>query len=219
MKRWRIHAPAALRQSFDLALVRKEVGPAASRRSGSGGMRVAPIPPFSFAAVVACLIAGCLQITPTGGGTNTTSGTASDGGSDAYAETATRPAGAGCGIESGSGTQLCTATSLCPDVVVDTQALPHCGFRIRAGASELICACGDQICSMGAFTTCAQAATLLTSQTEQQVCNQVAEGRCSAAVPAAGSSGSSGSSGSPTCDHQCLSECGSGAGCASICGC
>ena len=31
---------------------------------------------------------------------------------------------------------------------------------------------------MGIFTTCSQAAQLLSSQTEQQVCNQLSEGRC-----------------------------------------
>lgn len=176
-------------------------------------MRVAPISLFAFAGSFAL---GCaLQQNSPGGGTGSSAG--SDGGTDAAVDSGVT--GAGCGIESGSRTQLCIATSLCPKVVVDTQAFPHCGFRIRGGASELVCACSDQICSMGAFTTCAQAAKLLGSQTEQQVCTQVVEGRCSAAVPAAGSSGSSGSGGKPTCDRQCLSECGSGAGCASICGC
>ena len=79
----------------------------------------------------------------------------------------------------------------------------------RAASSELVCGCGDSICSMGAFTTCAQAAALLTSQTEQQVCTQLAEGRCSAGVPTPGTSSSSSSSGS-SCDKACLSECGGG---------
>jgi hypothetical protein len=177
-------------------------------------MRIAPVALFAFAA---CIALGCAlqQNAPSGGGTGSAAG--SDGGTDGSADSGV--VGAGCGIESGSGTQLCIATSLCPKVVVDTQAFPHCGFRIRGGSSELVCACTDQICSMGAFTTCAQAAALLKAQTEQQVCTQVGEGRCSAAVPAAGSSGSSGSSSKPTCDKQCLSECGGGSACASICGC
>ena len=123
--------------------------------------------------------------------------------------------GAGCGIESGSGQQLCVATSLCPNVVVDTEAMPHCGFRIKGSSSELVCGCGDAVCSMGAFTTCTQAAALLQSQSEGAVCAQVGEGRCFRGTP---STSSSSSSGSP-CDRSCLQECGSGAGCASICGC
>jgi hypothetical protein len=127
--------------------------------------------------------------------------------------------GAGCGIESGSGQQLCVATSLCPNVVVDTEAMPHCGFRIKGSSSELVCGCGDSICSMGAFTTCTQAAALLQSQSEGAVCAQVGEGRCSVGKPSTSSSSSSSSSSGSTCDRSCLQECGSGAGCASICGC
>lgn len=168
---------------------------------------------FAFAA---CVIVGCgiEQLSQGGGGSDKSASTAADGGSDAAGDSGI--VGGGCGIESGSGTQLCVATSLCPQVAVDTTALPHCGFRIKGSSSELVCACGDQICSMGAFTTCAQAAKLLTSQTEQQVCTQVAEQRCSAGVPAAGSSTSSSGS---SCDKACLSECGGGGACASICGC
>jgi hypothetical protein len=121
--------------------------------------------------------------------------------------------GAGCGTETGSGTQLCVATSLCPNLVVDTQAMPHCGFRVRGGTADLVCGCGTAVCPMGVFTTCAEAAQLLTTQTEQAVCVQLAEGRCF----------ESGTPSSPTahsaCDRTCLKECGGGAACASICNC
>lgn len=177
-------------------------------------MRTAPIFLFSFAAVV---VVGCgiEQLSQGGGGSNKSASTASDAGSDAADSGII---GAGCGIETGSSTQLCVATSQCPNVVVDTTALPHCGFRLRAGASELVCGCGESLCSMGVFTTCAQAASLLTSQTEQQVCTQLAEGRCSAGVPTPGTSSGSSSSGS-RCDKACMADCGGGGACASICGC
>jgi hypothetical protein len=175
-------------------------------------MRIAPA---VLGALAACLLVGCGIEQLTQGGSSTTSSSTADGGAaDASIEAAT---GAGCGIESGSGVQLCVATSACPTVVVDTQALPHCGFRIKGGSAELVCACGESICSMGAYTTCAQAASLLTSQTEGQVCTQLAEERCSVGTPSAGSS--SGASVNPACDRQCLKDCGSGGGCASICGC
>lgn len=179
-------------------------------------MRIAPLSLFAFAA---CLVVGCgiEQLTQGSGGSSSSSAsTTGDGGTDAAGDSGV--VGAGCGVETGSSTQLCVATSLCPTVVVDTTALPHCGFRIKGGSSELVCGCGDSICSMGAFTTCAQAAALLTSQTEQQVCVQLAEGRCSAGVPTPSTSSSSGSSGS-TCDKTCMAECGGGSACASICGC
>jgi hypothetical protein len=178
-------------------------------------MRTAPLSLFAFSA---CVIVGCgiEQLSQGGSGSSTSASTPADGGTDAAGDSGV--IGAGCGIESGSGTQLCVATSACPTVVVDTQALPHCGFRIKAGASELVCGCGDSICSMGAYTTCAQAAALLSSQTEQQVCTQLAEGRCSAGVPTPSTSSSSGSSGS-SCDKACMAEWGGGGACASICGC
>lgn len=144
-------------------------------------------------------------------GGSTKAAPAGDGGSDAEAGIV----GAGCGIESGSGQAMCVATSLCPKVFVDTQALPHCGFRVKGNGAELVCACGESICSMGAYTTCAQAAALLSTQTEAAVCTQVAEGRCFAGTPSTSSSSGS----NPGCDRPCLKECGSGAGCASICGC
>lgn len=178
-------------------------------------MRIVPVAIF---VLVPCLVAGCAlaQLSQGGGGGESAGG--SDGGKAGDADGAVR--GAGCGIDSLSGAELCVATSLCPNVVVDTQAFPHCGFRIKSGASELVCGCGDAICSMGPFTTCAQAVQLLKSQTEGAVCAQVGEDRCTRGAPApSGSSGASGSGGGPTCDHSCLQECGAGAGCASICGC
>lgn len=131
--------------------------------------------------------------------------------------------GQGCGVESQSGLTLCTATSMCPQVVVDTQAFPHCGFRIRGASVDLVCGCNGYVCPMGVFTSCTQATDLLTSQTEGAVCTQVNEGRCAAAAGSSsgssGSSGSSSSSGGAGCDRQCLAECGGGAACASVCNC
>lgn len=147
-----------------------------------------------------------------GGAPSSSDGGAGEGGADASVQ------GAGCGVEGESNTTLCRATSACPNVVVDSQALPNCGFRIRGAVVDLVCACGPSLCSMGTYATCAQAAQLLTTQTEQQVCLQSYEGRCTATGTSTSSSGgSSGQSG--TCDKACLSECGGGAACASICGC
>jgi len=169
----------------------------------------------TLAATVTFTLVGCglESITQGGGGGTSSTG---DGGADAAAEAGIT--GAGCGVEPTSGANLCRATSQCPSVVVDSQEHPHCGFRIKGSASELVCGCGDSVCSMGAFTTCAQAAQLLAAQSEAQVCTQIAEGRCTAASPGASSSSSGGSSGS-TCDKTCLAECGGGAACASVCGC
>jgi len=175
-------------------------------------MRIASLtgPVVTLATVVAF---GCgIEQLSQGGSTATASDGGADGGDSGVL-------GAGCGIESVSGQQLCIATSICPKVVVNTEAMPHCGFRIKGNASELVCGCGDSVCSMGAFTTCSQAAALLQSQSEGAVCAQVGEGRCFTGKPSGGASSSSSSSSGSTCDRSCLQECGSAAGCASICGC
>jgi hypothetical protein len=141
-----------------------------------------------------------------GGGKGSDAG-AGDGGDGGPAVS-----GLGCGTDFETGIPLCLATSVCPMVVVDGQAFPTCGFRIRGSAVDLVCACGTQICTMGAYTTCAQAAQLLTSQTYQSVCAQVNEGRC---VDAPNPSGG----GPSTCDRSCLDRCGGGAACARLCNC
>jgi hypothetical protein len=129
--------------------------------------------------------------------------------------------GAGCGTEQKAGIELCIATSKCPNIVVDTQAMPSCGFRIHGSAVDLVCACGTAVCPMGVFATCAEAAQLLENQTESSVCVQVSEGRCTDASSTSSSSSSS-SSGNPSntiCDKDCMKQCGGGAGCASVCNC
>lgn len=158
---------------------------------------------------------GCLDITQ-----STSSDDAGAAATDGGAAGEAGIVGGGCGIEQGSGIELCVATSMCPDVMVDTQAMPSCGFRVRGSAVDLVCACGTAICPVGVFSTCAQAAQLLANQTEQGVCVQLAEGRCLESTPSSSSSSSSGASGgNPACDQQCMKDCGGGAGCASVCNC
>jgi hypothetical protein len=129
--------------------------------------------------------------------------------------------GGGCGREQSTGIELCVATSKCPNVVVDTQAMPSCGFRVRGAVVDLVCACGTAICPMGTFATCAEATALLTNQTAQGVCVQLAEGRCleSTATSSSSSSSSSSTGGNPACDRQCMKDCGGGEACASVCNC
>src|SRR5690242_10764305 len=109
--------------------------------------------------LMALLLVGCEQL---GYGTGGDQKAAS---SDAGAAEA-GVVGGGCGTESKTGVELCIATSKCPSVVVDTQATPSCGFRVRNGIVDLVCACGTSICPMGTFSTCAEAQKLLTEQTE-----------------------------------------------------
>ncbi|MBX3209381.1 MAG: hypothetical protein KF764_30390 [Labilithrix sp.] len=163
----------------------------------------------------ALLALGCENMNPGGDGSDTGASAAADAG--AGGDAAPAVAGGGCGFEQSTGVELCLATSQCPDVVVDTQAMPSCGFRIRGSVVDLVCACGGAICPMGIFATCAEAAQLLANQTEQGICVQVAEGRCT--EPSAPSSGASSSGGNPACDRQCMTDCGGGEACASVCNC
>lgn len=175
----------------------------------------AALPLFSCLLATAAFGLGCLDMTQSSSDDAGAAQGASDGGAGGEAGIV----GGGCGIEQKSGVELCVATSMCPDVVVDTQAMPSCGFRVRGSAVDLVCACGTAICPVGVFSTCAQASQLLASQTEQGVCVQVAEGRCLESTSASSSSGSSSSGGNPACDQQCMKDCGGGAGCASVCNC
>lgn len=150
-------------------------------------------------------------------------GTGDDGGAAAAsgdsADASARVGGGGCGTEQSTGAQLCVATSRCPDVVVDTQAMPGCGFRLRGDAVDLVCACGTAICPVGIFSTCAEAAELLANQTEQGVCVQVVEGRCMESSVGSTSSNGAPNGGNPACDRQCVQDCGGGEACAAVCNC
>lgn len=168
----------------------------------------------SFVLLVATLTIGCEQLAQ---------GLGADAGEGAEPPQGAADAGAivggGCGVEQSSGAQLCTATSLCPEVVVDTQAMPHCGFRVRGVVVDLVCACGTAICPMGVFATCAEAQQLLATQTEQGVCVQLAEERCFDASGSGATSSSSSNGGNPACDRQCMKDCGGGEACAAVCNC
>ena len=164
----------------------------------SGALRISAL--FVLAGVTAV---GCIgiDVTPKDAGV----GASSDAGADAGIE------GADC-IPLGGAT-LCTATSMCPELVVDHDLFPNCGFRIRGGAVDIQCACDDALCPLGTPTTCAEAAQLLESQSELSVCAQAADGRCTAVKA------SSASTQSTTCDPSCRAECGNDPTCLKLCGC
>jgi hypothetical protein len=159
---------------------------------------------------------GCFDLSQNSdadGGTSAASG--GDGGGT------TTVTGGNCGVEPNTGMQLCQAVSTCPNVVIDTQSMPHCGFRIRGSAVDLVCGCGTAICPLGVFTTCDEAASLIANQTEQGVCVQVAESRCveSANANTSTTTGNTATGKNPACDQQCMTDCGGGEACASVCNC
>lgn len=142
---------------------------------------------------------------------------------DASASVDSGIVGGGCGVETQTGATLCVATSMCPTLVVDTEAMPHCGFRIVGAKADLVCACGSALCPMGVYSTCSEAAQLLATQTEQGVCVQLAEERCfdlaGTGITSPSSSSSSSGSNNPACNMQCVRDCGGGAACAAVCNC
>lgn len=163
-------------------------------------------------ALVACGLPG-VSTGDDAGSSSSSGSTSADGGA--------RVTGAGCGQDPQTGTTLCAAVSSCPNLVIDTDQYPGCGFRVHGDLLDMECVCNDSLCPIGIASTCAQAKQLLDAQNVTAVCTQVNEGRCAALAPApASSSGSSGSSGAASsCDRTCASECAGDPGCIRICGC
>jgi len=135
-----------------------------------------------------------------------------DGGTDAQPdddEPEPTPVGVDCVRDGVTNVELCAALTACPEVVVERDRFPHCGFRNRADQIDLVCACDNYICSMGLASTCQQAKGLLATQSELMVCMQVHEGRCvevGAPQPS-----------DPKCDPVCLSECAGAPSCYQLC--
>lgn len=183
------------------------------------------LPPLSSASsallalglvALAALPAACLDISTGTGGQGGAPAAAADAGA------AAGPEGAGCGTDPTTGVTLCTATSECPTLAVDHDAFPHCGFRIRGTATELLCLCEGQLCPVGVYASCNEAAQLLSAQTESNVCVQRLEGRCSAGAGASGGGQTPVTGVDPavkTCNEQCTRECAGVPGCSALCGC
>lgn len=131
-----------------------------------------------------------------------------EGGSE-IEEDASTPVALDCVRDQLTNVELCAAVSACPDVWVERDRFPHCGFRPRPGVIDLVCACDGAICSMGMASTCEQAKALLQTQSELSVCLQVHEGRCLEPQP--------GTPPSSNCDPTCISECAGNPTCYEFC--
>jgi len=135
-------------------------------------------------------------------------------------ETAPTVRGLGCGLEPETNTILCSAVSVCPNLIVNQDQYPGCGFRVSGTTFDLQCACGADLCPIGTPRTCTQAKQLLDNQNRLLVCAQTNEGRCLTTGKATGTPAPS-STNTRGCDPQCMVECArSGAGnCNFVCGC
>ena len=126
-----------------------------------------------------CSCMGFNIIPSVGDNTSTSSGTDASTSSDGDGGDAS-VTGLECGADPDTGVSLCVGISSCPNVTVDQDLYPGCGFRIHDGTGvlDLECACYGQICPIGVASTCDQATALMQNQSQYTVCMQVDEGRC-----------------------------------------
>ena len=158
-------------------------------------------------------VCSCLQIgTPQGadGGASSTATTGIGG------ATAAAASGTNCGLDPSSGISLCLGISSCPTVQVDPDQFPDCGYRISGSIIDLECLCGDSLCPMGAAASCLDAKALLSDQSAQGICAEVADGKCQVVKQTATSTSSNTSA---NCDKDCRAECSGEPGCITLCGC
>lgn len=152
-------------------------------------------------------------------------GTGSDDTSDAATATtdtdASTSTGVDCITESTTGATLCTGNTQCGTLAVDHDVYPDCGFKV-VGANatlDIECACqGGMLCPVGIAASCTEASTMLQSQTEQTVCAQVSDGRCSQGTGTAAAAGG-GAAAQNACNANCESSCAGAPACIAACGC
>jgi hypothetical protein len=155
-------------------------------------------------------LCSCLQIGTRQGADGGTSGNAASGnGTGGAGVTAS---GTHCGVDPSSGIALCLGISSCPNVRVDPDQFPDCGYRISGSVIDLECLCGDSLCPMGSAASCLDAKALLSEQSAQGVCAGVAEGNCQIVKQTSTSTSSS-------CDKECRAQCSGVPGCVTLCGC
>jgi hypothetical protein len=158
-------------------------------------------------AALATMLLGCLRIgTGTGGGQPGDAGSPSGPGDSS-------PTGMGCVEDPQAQVVLCAQIDTCPNVTVDPEAYPDCGFRVHDGTMlDLECLCDGALCPIGIPSSCDDAKRLLDAQSSLLVCEQLSEGRC---VAIAGTD--AGLSGSPC--SACAAQCGGTPSCFQACGC
>ena len=163
------------------------------------------------AGAAALFLGACLQIGTTASDAGAGPGNAHDAASAAGDAGDASTSGSGCVVDPASGVTLCTRIATCPDLAVDHDVYPDCGFRVPSASLDVECLCGNFLCPLGAAHTCAQAEALLASQSEIAACTQASEGRCAATEPPVPPNGS--------CDKVCQANCAGDPGCYRLCGC
>jgi hypothetical protein len=130
--------------------------------------------------------------------------TASDG--------ATPPKGVQCGKDPSTGITLCSGTTACGGLLLDSTSLPGCGFRTIKPSFDLECVCnGTYLCPIGVAATCDEITSVVGTKTPAEICNQVGTGACRELAAT--------STTTSTCDRGCAADCAGSAACLSACGC
>src|SRR5207245_10083489 len=86
--------------------------------------------------------------------------------------------GSGCVVDPTSGVTLCTRIAACPDLAIDHDVYPDCGFRVPSASLDVECLCGNFLCPLGAPPTCAQADALHASLSALPACTTTTQRRC-----------------------------------------
>ena len=145
------------------------------------------------------------------------SGSDSDGTSGAATSAET---GVNCGTDPDTGVRLCLGTTECPDVQVDADAFPSCGFHTTSKSYDLECVCNaSELCPVGVASSCDEIAALFKHESLADVCNQSGDGTCTSVSNGGGASSAPPSNTSPTCDKGCVADCEGSAPCIQACGC
>ncbi len=166
---------------------------------------------FRYLSLCLCALAvACGVVKPLGGDSQAQgSGASSSSGSGSSKDT-----GVGCGTDPESGVKLCLGTTECPDVSLDTDAFPDCGFRTTSGSYDLECVCnGNTLCPVGVASSCAEIGDLFAHKSLADFCNQSG---CKEVAP---SGTSKPATRSPSCDASCAADCAGNAPCVQACGC
>jgi hypothetical protein len=162
--------------------------------------------------VFCALTVACGVVKPLGGdGQSQQNGSGSASGSGGASA---GPTGVGCGADPESGVRLCLGTTECPDVSLDADTFPNCGFRTTSGSYDLECVCnGNELCPVGVAASCDEIGGLFAHKALADFCDR--EG-CKEVAPSGTSKPATRSS---SCDTDCAADCAGAAACVQACGC
>ncbi|HEY2513578.1 MAG TPA: hypothetical protein VGI39_22070, partial [Polyangiaceae bacterium] len=165
----------------------------------------------SLVSIAGLGVAGCIVPSISTGAADGGSSSSSSSSDDAGSPTAVT--GTGCAAVTSTVT-LCQTISLCPSLTLNAKVFPQCGFRIHDQAIDPECICGNQLCPIGAPTTCTEASQLSSGDVNyDSVCQEANVGQCTSL-----STGSS-SGGTSTACQMCIANCDNVPTCVDGCPC